>query len=190
MDQVAQFSAVTGASEVEAHNWLEMAGFVLEDAMQLFFEAGGHQHQNSTSSTTQSNKRSYEDPYSVYSDEDIVRQPDRVKIQKLVDTDAHIGKQCRLVDIVRANAHLLDTFILETQSAKKISTAFSSGKNRKNMSEKEKTLSELFQAPLDIMTQTGFEEVRDTCFTFICFIDESHYRHDFCCSLGERAGEE
>lgn len=27
------------------------------------------------------------------------------------------------------------------------------------MNEKEKTLSELFQAPLDIITQTGFDEV-------------------------------
>lgn len=91
MDAVAQFSAVTGASELEAHNWLEMAGFVLEDAMQLFFEAGGQQEQATNNSTSHGQKRSHEDPYSVYYDEDNVRLPDRVKIQKLVDTDTHIG---------------------------------------------------------------------------------------------------
>jgi len=47
-----------------------------------------------------------------------------------------------------------------TQNSKRITSAFSSGKRSTN--EKEKTLSELFQAPLDIMTQTGFEEVLDS----------------------------
>jgi hypothetical protein len=43
--------------------------------------------------------------------------------------------------------------------SRKITSAFTFG-NKKAMSEKDKTLSVLFQAPTDIMTQTSFEEVR------------------------------
>lgn len=95
MDLVADFSAVTGATEVEAQNWLEMAGFVLEDAVQLFFGAGGQgdQPQGSADNVNgkSKGKHSYDDPYSVLEDEDNVRLPDQVKRQKLVDTEAYLG---------------------------------------------------------------------------------------------------
>lgn len=50
-------------------------------------------------------------------------------------------------------------FYTENQVSRKITSAFTSGKSSKHQSDKEKTLSKLFQAPTDIMTQTSFEEV-------------------------------
>ena len=40
-DLSTQFVSITGASPAEAMNWLEMAGFVLQDAVDLYFNSEG-----------------------------------------------------------------------------------------------------------------------------------------------------
>lgn len=92
MNTIEEFSSITGASAAEAENWLEMAGFVLTDAVELFFSSGGQGDQpTDSSSDRKSDKRDLDQAYARYNEEDEVRLPDQVKRQKLVDTDAYLG---------------------------------------------------------------------------------------------------
>jgi hypothetical protein len=88
-DLCAQFVSLTGTSPKEASNWLEMAGFELQEAIDLFFNSSGGQEEVVTQTSRQ--KGSYEDRF--YHDSDDVRVPDEVKRQKLVDTDVYLGKR-------------------------------------------------------------------------------------------------
>ena len=96
MDIIEEFTSITGASVGEAENWLEMAGYVLADAVELFFGAGvqdGRSANKDTSSSQKaSEKRSHDQSYDRFDDGDEVRMPDQVKRQKLVDTDAYLGE--------------------------------------------------------------------------------------------------
>jgi hypothetical protein len=85
-DLCAQFTSVTGTSATEALNWLEMAGFELQEAISLYFNSQGVEER-----VTQlpAQKESYDDRFGY--EEDEVRRPDEVKRQKLVDTDAYLG---------------------------------------------------------------------------------------------------
>ncbi len=92
MNTIEEFTSITGASATEAENWLEMAGFVLADAVELFFSSGGQSGQPTDSSSDRSSdKRDLGQAYAGYGEEDEVRLPDQVKRQKLVDTDAYLG---------------------------------------------------------------------------------------------------
>lgn len=92
MNTIEEFASITGASLKEAENWLEMAGFVLTDAIELFFSSGGQGGQPTDSSSDKSSdKRSLDQTCARYDEGDEVRLPDQVKRQKLVDTDAYLG---------------------------------------------------------------------------------------------------
>lgn len=92
MSTIDDFTSITGASAKEAENWLEMAGFVLADAVELFFSSGGQSDQPTDSSNDRaSDKRHLDQSYAMYDEEEEVRMPDQVKRQKLVDTDAYLG---------------------------------------------------------------------------------------------------
>ena len=105
-DLCQRFCILTGASSVEALNWLEMAGFALEDAVELFFNAGDGGH-SSNASGTSNNKSTHEDHFASgrgFNDvEEVrVRMPDEVKRQKLVDTSSYLGTKhstCRMYTI-------------------------------------------------------------------------------------------
>lgn len=100
MSMIEEFASITGASAKEAENWLEMAGFVLADAVELFFGSGGQGGQSEqaaeSSNNKPSNKRTLDQSYTRFDDEDDVRLPDQVKRQQLVDTDAYLGTVHRL----------------------------------------------------------------------------------------------
>lgn len=89
MDQaelVEQFSGLTSTSSTEALNWLEMAGFELQAALDLFFNAAGGEE---VVTQPAHRKETHEERFDY--DEDEVRMPDEVKRQKLVDTDVYLG---------------------------------------------------------------------------------------------------
>lgn len=87
LERCRQFASVTEASEDEALNWLEMTGFVLQDAVDLYFNSGGAEPAAGSASSG-SRKHSYDQGFE---DEENVRLPDQVKRQKLVDTDPYLG---------------------------------------------------------------------------------------------------
>lgn len=91
IESCQQFVAITGASQDEALNWLEMTGYVLQDAVDLFFNSGGANHTTGSSAPALrgQHKHSFDDSYE---DDENVRAPDKVKRQKLVNTEAYLGK--------------------------------------------------------------------------------------------------
>jgi hypothetical protein len=156
-----QFSLLTGASSNEALNWLEMTGFVLQDAIDLYFDSGssGGNLSNLPPAPCEASAQEVID-----FNDDFVRKPDEVVRQKLVDSAAYLGTAPHTnIMSLFINANSLSIMSIETNTTKRITAAFTSGVSRKQQSEKEKTLAVLFQAPLDIMTQTTFEEVRTKC---------------------------
>jgi len=107
MNTIEEFTSITGASATEAENWLEMAGFVLADAVELFFSSGGQSGQPTDSSSGRSSdKRDLDQAYAGYDEEDEVRLPDQVKRQKLVDTDAFLGRRKRNAICVLVIGHI------------------------------------------------------------------------------------
>jgi hypothetical protein len=117
MDLASEFSSITGASELEAANWLEMAGYVLADAVQLYFGAEGQSGPpNAAHSNNNKHKHSIDNDLGAYDFEEEVRLPDQVKRQKLVDTDARIGNFLLLTFYHRAIYHPPSFCLLQRRS--------------------------------------------------------------------------
>lgn len=94
-DLCSQFAGITGTSSTEALNWLEMAGFELQSALDLFFNAApGSNGQGGLPAGTSSRKHSFDDHYDF--EEDEVRRPDEVKRQRLVETEQYLRKLCKI----------------------------------------------------------------------------------------------
>ena len=90
-DLCAEFCSLTGTDTDEAMNWLEMAGFELQDAVGLYFNATGEEVANQQGNLSRSSKESREEHF--VDEDDFVRKPDEVKRQKLMDTGAYIGEK-------------------------------------------------------------------------------------------------
>lgn len=124
---------MTGADELQALTWLEMANFNIEVAIQLFFEnAENGIERHDSEAHKRSKKREFE-----HQDVENVRAPDQVKRSRLSDTVA----------------------IEESRAAAPIVSAFKSASSQQNGLSQ--TLASIFQAPLDLITQGGFESVRE-----------------------------
>jgi len=89
-EMLAQFAAVTGASLTEAATWIEMGGYSIDDAIELFFTS----NQGSGAQQTTSKHERFEDYSNNFNDTssggfdrdpDAVRLPDQVKRQRLVE---------------------------------------------------------------------------------------------------------
>ncbi|KAJ1387670.1 hypothetical protein B484DRAFT_440129, partial [Ochromonadaceae sp. CCMP2298] len=69
-----QFAMITGASPHEAHSWLEMAGFVLQDAVDLYFssagaeESGARESASGQSGSARASKHSLDEEALSYAD--------------------------------------------------------------------------------------------------------------------------
>lgn len=78
----ANFVAITGATVEEARNWLEIGGFVLEDAVNLYFSSKSNDVAQQDGPRTQRGES-----FDFDQDEDGVRRPDEVKRRRLLEFD-------------------------------------------------------------------------------------------------------
>lgn len=172
-DPVEAFLSVTGVTDSSvAAQWLELAGYQIDAAIDLFFSSGGDLQFNQKSpavvpgpealapaspvletdyfgrSTTRqpAARLSRQDLY----DEDGYRRPDDIKRQRLVDDD------------VLALSHM-PTYSKSSLKSKSMPVSvFSSGAvldHQRPSTSKELNLAELFKPPHDIITNTSFDEV-------------------------------
>ncbi len=97
---VANFSGITGADTVDAIKWLEIGGYILEDAVGLYFsnqqdasQSLNHVNEQYDSRSSGHSSSQGIPSHSYNNDLDEIRQPDRVKRQRLVeDTFSIVSK--------------------------------------------------------------------------------------------------
>ncbi|KAJ8667175.1 hypothetical protein QAD02_008837 [Eretmocerus hayati] len=141
---IEKFTEVTGADELVAIQYLQLADGHLDTAVTLLFEAGGA-------------VSSGEQPSVEYIDDDGVRAPILPTQEVLVPPDVTCS-------FPRAPSSIFDRFrdfAVETRRQEEEMTQMASGTRRPSQRSKSKRLEDLFRPPCDILFLGTFNEARE-----------------------------
>jgi hypothetical protein len=153
-DIVSQFLDITGSNDIEeARSIIIASNYSLEQAMEIYFAS---RNANQMDQEIPTSYQSQNLNFNRIEYEDQVRRPDRVKRQRLSDDyDVLAGSHVFFIPtnlqwLYRVNFSEKRTKIVKTEQS------FSSAKTYSN---KTQGLSNLYRAPIDLITSGTFDEV-------------------------------
>ena len=97
---IDEFISITGAASIEAMHYLEMTDYNLEQSIDIYLSQSSNNNDNNNhiSSSIVNNNQQKHNRNDNYDDNDfIIRKPDEVKRQKLVEAYVGIMRSCLII---------------------------------------------------------------------------------------------